>query len=117
MDLTPKMAMVKRASPPYQGEAGRGLTDDKNHPLPLLGKEGNVGVFIELPISEIRAGDIILIRPGDRIPVDGVVISGYSSVDESMLTGESMPVEKIKIRKYLQEPSIKTEASNFLQQK
>jgi Cu+-exporting ATPase len=49
---------------------------------------------IELPVEEISIGDTVLIKPGTSIPVDGVVISGDSSVDESMLTGESLPVEK-----------------------
>lgn len=49
---------------------------------------------IELPVEEISIGDTVLIKPGTSIPVDGVVISGESSVDESMLTGESLPVEK-----------------------
>ncbi len=48
----------------------------------------------EVPISEVRVGDIIVVRPGGRVPVDGIVISGHSSVDESMVTGESIPVEK-----------------------
>jgi P-type Cu+ transporter len=52
------------------------------------------GVDIEIPADDVRIGDIVLVRPGDKIPVDGVVIDGKSSVDESMLTGESLPVEK-----------------------
>ncbi len=48
----------------------------------------------EIPVEEIEIGDLLLIRPGDRIPVDGVVEEGESSVDESMLTGESLPVSK-----------------------
>lgn len=48
----------------------------------------------EIPLEEIEAGDLLLIRPGDRIPVDGVVEEGESAVDESMLTGESLPVSK-----------------------
>jgi Cu2+-exporting ATPase len=51
---------------------------------------------MEIPIGQVIKGDIILIRPGDKIPVDGQVISGSSSVDESMITGESMPVYKQK---------------------
>lgn len=47
-----------------------------------------------VPASEVREADLVLVRPGTRIPVDGVVVSGASAVDESMLTGESMPVEK-----------------------
>ena len=52
------------------------------------------GLEVELPIDEVRVGDIVLVKPGEKIPVDGVVIEGRSAVDESMLTGESLPVEK-----------------------
>lgn len=47
-----------------------------------------------VPVDEVRRGDVFLVRPGDRVPVDGIVIDGASAVDESMLTGESLPVEK-----------------------
>jgi|Deesub1362B_J571_1020462.scaffolds.fasta_scaffold00010_23 Cu+-exporting ATPase len=50
--------------------------------------------FVEIPIEEVVVGDTILVRPGERVPVDGVIIDGYSSLDESMLTGESIPVDK-----------------------
>ena len=49
---------------------------------------------IEIPIDEVEVGDIIIVKPGSKIPVDGVVVEGHTSVDESMLTGESIPVEK-----------------------
>jgi len=52
------------------------------------------GTQQDVPLEAIQRGDIILVRPGERIPTDGEVISGASSVDESMLTGESLPVEK-----------------------
>ncbi len=52
------------------------------------------GEEIEVPLDEVLPGDIVLVRPGASIPVDGVVEEGISSVDESMLTGESLPVEK-----------------------
>jgi len=52
------------------------------------------GEETEISVEEVEVGDVIVVRPGDRIPVDGVVIEGYSSVDESMITGESIPVEK-----------------------
>lgn len=48
----------------------------------------------EIPAEEVEISDLILVRPGEGIPVDGVVVEGYSAVDESMLTGESLPVEK-----------------------
>ena len=49
---------------------------------------------VDLPIAEVRVGDIVIVRPGEKLPVDGIVTIGRSSIDESMLTGESMPVEK-----------------------
>lgn len=52
------------------------------------------GKEIEIPIDEVEPGDILLVRPGERVPVDGTVLSGASAVDESMLTGESIPVDK-----------------------
>ncbi len=48
----------------------------------------------DVPIDQVKKGDVILVRPGEKIPVDGVILKGRSSVDESMLTGESIPVEK-----------------------
>jgi Cu+-exporting ATPase len=48
----------------------------------------------EIPVEEVQVGELILVRPGERVPVDGIVHQGYSSVDESMITGESIPVEK-----------------------
>jgi len=51
-------------------------------------------LLADVPVDEVRVGDIVLVKPGEKIPVDGVVIEGRSSVDESMLTGESLPVEK-----------------------
>ena len=52
------------------------------------------GAEVDVPIDTVQPGDIIVVRPGERIPVDGEVMQGYSTVDESMLTGESMPVDK-----------------------
>ena len=52
------------------------------------------GVEQELPVDAVRVGDILLVKPGDKIPVDGEVVEGGSDVDESMLTGESMPASK-----------------------
>jgi Cu+-exporting ATPase len=53
-----------------------------------------IGREIDVPVESVTAGDTVIVRPGERIPVDGEVLSGASAVDESMLTGESMPVAK-----------------------
>ncbi|MBP1603208.1 MAG: copper-translocating P-type ATPase, partial [Acidobacteria bacterium] len=52
------------------------------------------GMEIDVPIARVVSGDVVIVRPGERIPVDGAVIDGVSVVDESMLTGESLPVDK-----------------------
>jgi Cu+-exporting ATPase len=52
------------------------------------------GNEVDIPIEEVAIGDIIVVRPGEKIPVDGILKEGYSSVDEAMVTGESLPVEK-----------------------
>ncbi len=72
MNLTPEMALVKRG-------------DD----------------YVSLPVEEIEVGDIMLVRPGMSVPTDGYVISGNSSVDQSMLTGESIPVDVAKNSKII----------------
>ncbi|MHB8823754.1 MAG: heavy metal translocating P-type ATPase [Thiobacillus sp.] len=61
---------------------------------PLTARVRLDGVDRDLPIEAIRVGDLVVIRPGERVPVDGEVIEGESQIDESMLTGESMPVDK-----------------------
>ncbi|TLN00748.1 heavy metal translocating P-type ATPase, partial [bacterium] len=53
------------------------------------------GAELEVPVEDVLVGDVVTVRPGEKIPVDGVVIEGRSNVDESMLTGESLPVEKV----------------------
>jgi len=54
------------------------------------------GRELEIPISEVAVGDIVLVKPGEKIPVDGIVTDGYSGVDEKAITGESIPTEKKK---------------------
>jgi Cu+-exporting ATPase len=58
------------------------------------GKEPGVLMELEVPLDEVAVGDIVIVRPGSAFPVDGIVASGISTADESMLTGESLPVEK-----------------------
>jgi Cu+-exporting ATPase len=52
------------------------------------------GLEMDVPVEAVVPGDLVVVRPGEQVPVDGVVMDGYSAVDESMLTGESMPVER-----------------------
>ncbi|MDK2882625.1 MAG: P-type Cu+ transporter [Bacillota bacterium] len=52
------------------------------------------GREVDIPVAEVQVGDIVVVRPGEKIPVDGIIIEGASAVDESMLTGESLPVDK-----------------------
>jgi len=52
------------------------------------------GAEMDVPVEEVRVGDMVIVRPGERVPVDGVVFEGHSAVDESMLTGEPLPVDK-----------------------
>jgi len=52
------------------------------------------GAEVDIPVEQVLVGDTVIVRPGEKIPVDGVVLEGYSAVDESMITGESLPVDK-----------------------
>ena len=64
--------------------------------LTMGAKEATVlrdGTETRIPASELRVGDVFVVRPGEKIATDGVVLNGHSAVDESLLTGESMPVE------------------------
>jgi P-type Cu+ transporter len=76
----------------------RGQTSDAIRKLMgLQAREARVirdGKAIDIPIQAVQIGDVVVVRPGEKIPVDGTVIDGHSQVDESMVTGESMPVQK-----------------------
>ncbi len=63
---------------------------------PRIAHVVRAGKELDLPIEQVHAGDELVVRPGERIPVDGRVLSGASAVDESMITGESIPVEKVQ---------------------
>ena len=51
-------------------------------------------IEVEIPIEDVQIGDIVVVRPGSKLPVDGIIVTGHTAIDESMLTGESMPVDK-----------------------
>jgi Cu+-exporting ATPase len=94
MDMSPKTARVRRfISPLPRGDEGGSLAQISKTP-PNLPLSGEGYQFVDISVEEVQIGDIIIVRPGEKIPVDGVITDGYSSIDESMLTGESMPVEK-----------------------
>jgi Cu+-exporting ATPase len=61
---------------------------------PTIARVLKDGKEVELPIDEVQVNDVLIVKPGEKMPTDGVVISGYSSVDEKIITGESIPVEK-----------------------
>lgn len=78
-------------------KARRGSSDSVRTLLDLTPRTATVernGASREIPVAEVLAGDTLLLRPGDRVPVDGEVIDGRSAIDESMVTGESIPVGK-----------------------
>jgi Cu2+-exporting ATPase len=78
-------------------KARRGSSDSVTKLLALTPRTATIergGQQVEVPVNEVAVGDVIVLKPGGRAPVDGSVIDGASSVDESMVTGESMPVEK-----------------------
>ncbi|MGN6559163.1 MAG: heavy metal translocating P-type ATPase, partial [Candidatus Nitrosocosmicus sp.] len=97
LDLKPRTARIVK---PTFKEAYKDNEDSKNpniirgnSELKLLSKEFKE---IEIPIEQIIEGDIMIIKPGERIPTDGIIIEGRSSLDESTITGESIPIDKTK---------------------
>lgn len=82
----------------YMESIARGRTSSAIETLiglrPQTAKVIRNGNEVDIPIDDVAVGEIIIVRPGEKIPVDGIVLEGYSSIDESMLTGESLPVDK-----------------------
>ncbi len=78
--------------------AAKGRTSDAIKKLmglaPRTARVMRDGQEIDIPVEDVQVGDVVLVRPGEKVPVDGVIREGVSSVDESMLTGESIPVDK-----------------------
>jgi P-type Cu2+ transporter len=78
-------------------KARRGTTDSLRALFDIVPPKATVvrdGAEAEVPTSEVAVGETVLLRPGDKVPVDGVVTDGHSAIDESLVTGESVPVEK-----------------------
>jgi Cu+-exporting ATPase len=84
----------------YVESKARGRASYEIRKLLELGAKKSVvlrsGKEVEIPIEELLVGDVMIIKPGEKIPTDGVVVKGESSVDESMVTGESLPIDKLK---------------------
>ena len=98
MELAPSVAHLRTASPEREGGRAPGRRDGFEQET-LAGAEaasGTINASIErdVPAAALRPGDLVAVRPGERVPADGEIVTGRSSVDESLLTGESMPVDK-----------------------
>ncbi len=98
LDLKPRTAHVLRPEIIERKGTGRDDNNQSNKPmtgsgLKLVSKELRE---VEIPVEEIMHGDLMIIRPGERVPSDGVIVDGSSSIDESAITGESIPVDKVK---------------------
>ncbi|MFW5713495.1 MAG: heavy metal translocating P-type ATPase, partial [Brevefilum sp.] len=81
----------------FEAKAKGGASDAIRKLMDLRARKAYVvrdGIEVEVRVDDVEVGDLVLVHPGEKIPVDGVVVDGRSSVDESMLTGESLPVEK-----------------------
>lgn len=88
--------MLETRTKEKASEAVRKLLDLQPKMAKVIRREEKVEVELVIPIEQVQEGDVMVIRPGERIPTDGVVIDGSSSIDESAVTGESIPVDKKK---------------------
>jgi Cu+-exporting ATPase len=95
LDLKPRTARVLRSEIREKNDASKSdkSTTLNNLHLKLVSKEFRE---MEIPVEEVIEGDLMIIRPGEKIPTDGIISDGSSSIDESAITGESIPVDKIK---------------------
>jgi P-type Cu+ transporter len=100
LDLKPRTARVLRPEIREKNNANQSGMDiqDSNTSsditrLKLVSKEFKE---VEIPVEEVLEGDLMIIRPGERVPTDGMIIDGSSSIDESAITGESIPLDKVK---------------------
>jgi len=77
----------------FTAERARGALKDLSELAPQTARLERDGQETEVPIATVQPGDIVIVRPGEKIPVDGEVVAGHAAVDQSTITGESMPVE------------------------
>ncbi|AEO53301.1 hypothetical protein MYCTH_2294433 [Thermothelomyces thermophilus ATCC 42464] len=95
MSLAPSMATIY-VDPIAAEKAAEGWTSDPNGEDPKQPLDGGAAEEKVIPTELLQVGDIVILRPGDKIPADGVLVRGETYVDESMVTGEAMPVQKTK---------------------
>ena len=94
MALVAFMMVIGEALEDFTREKADQALKELNDLVPAMVTLRTDGVDTEVPISQVRKGDIALVRPGGRVPVDGVIVEGDASVDQSSITGESMPIDK-----------------------
>jgi Cd2+/Zn2+-exporting ATPase len=94
MALVAFMMVIGEALEDFTRERADQALKELNELVPAIVTIRRDGEDIDVPINSVRKGDIVLIRPGGRIPIDGIIVSGTASVDQSSITGESMPIDK-----------------------
>ena len=77
----------------FTTESARRAVKELASLAPQTARVDQMGLEIEIPISQVKLGDIVIVRPGEKIPVDGEVVGGQATIDQSAITGESMPIE------------------------
>ncbi|HEX6271178.1 MAG TPA: cation-translocating P-type ATPase [Anaerolineales bacterium] len=77
----------------FTTESARRAVKELSTLAPQTARVDQMGLEVELPITQVKAGDIVIVRPGEKIPIDGEVIGGQATIDQAAITGESMPVE------------------------
>src|SRR3954451_9463856 len=77
----------------FTTERGRRAVKDLMALAPQTARVERAGVELEVPISQVRVGEIVVVRPGETIPVDGEVVAGQATINQAAITGEAMPIE------------------------
>jgi Cd2+/Zn2+-exporting ATPase/Cu+-exporting ATPase len=80
----------------FTTESARRAVKELTAMAPQTARVERDGIEVEVPVAEVRVGEIVIVRPGEKIPVDGEVIAGHATIDQATITGESMPVEVVK---------------------